>query len=120
MMTDKQSLTTARILDAATDIFAEAGFNGALMDEIARRAGVNKAMIYYHIGAKEALYAEVLHGVIGHVADSISACIETGATPKQNCGPTSGVLLTLWRAIPTWDPFSSGKSPRGARICRTW
>ncbi|HOD97892.1 MAG TPA: TetR/AcrR family transcriptional regulator [Syntrophales bacterium] len=82
MMTDKQSLTTARILDAATDIFAEAGFNGARMDEIARRAGVNKAMIYYHIGAKEALYAEVLHGVIGHVADSISACIETGATPE--------------------------------------
>jgi len=120
-MTDKQSLTTARILDAATDIFAEAGFNGALMDEIARRAGVNKAMIYYHIGAKEALYAEVLHGVIGHVADSISARASKPALLlKQNCGPTSGVLLTPWRAIPAWDPFSSGKSPRGARICRTW
>ncbi len=81
-MTEKQSLTTLRILDAATEIFAAVGFNGARMDEIARRAGVNKAMIYYHVGAKEALYAAVLHGAIGHVADSISARIETGTTPE--------------------------------------
>jgi AcrR family transcriptional regulator len=81
-MTEKQSLTTLRILDAATEIFAAVGFNGARMDEIARRAGVNKAMIYYPVGAKEALYAAVLHGAIGHVADSISARIETGTTPE--------------------------------------
>jgi len=81
-MTEKQSLTTLRILDAATEIFAAVGFNGARMDEIARRAGVNKAMIYYHVGAKEALYAAVLHVAIGHVVDSISARIETGTTPE--------------------------------------
>lgn len=83
MLPDKQSPTVARILEAATEIFAAAGFNGARMDAIARRAGVNKAMIYYHIGAKEALYATVLHNAIGHVADTISIGIEAGASPEE-------------------------------------
>jgi len=83
MLPDKQSPTIARILEAATEIFAAAGFNGARMDAITRRAGVNKAMIYYHIGAKEALYATVLHNAIGHVADAISAGIDAGASPEE-------------------------------------
>jgi len=65
------------------DIFSEAGFNGARVDEIAKRAGVNKAMIYYHIGDKEVLYAEILHNAIGHVADSISGAIEAATTPED-------------------------------------
>ncbi len=128
-MTEKQSLTTLRILDAATEIFAAVGFNGARMDEIARRAGVNKAMIYYHVGAKEALYAAVLHGAIGHVADSISARIETGTTPEAKLrayirgfvdavegNPRMGPILL--REIASGgqkrpDPEPQGKHPRG-------
>ena len=49
-----------RILDAASAAFAEHGFAGARVDEIAARAGVNKAMLYYHVGDKRALYAAVL------------------------------------------------------------
>lgn len=62
---DKGTETTARILEAARDEFAEKGFAGARVDTIARRAGVNKATLYYHIGDKKALYAEVIHDVIG-------------------------------------------------------
>jgi AcrR family transcriptional regulator len=49
-----------RILDAASAVFAEEGFAGARVDEIAHRAGVNKAMLYYHVGNKQALYTAVL------------------------------------------------------------
>jgi len=62
---DKGTETTARILEAACDEFAEKGFAGARVAAIARRAGVNKATLYYHIGDKKALYAEVIHDVIG-------------------------------------------------------
>lgn len=82
-MPEKHPPTVGRILEAATEIFAAAGFNGARMDEIAHRAGVNKAMIYYHIGAKEALYAAVLHDAIGHVADAIAAGITAKAAPEE-------------------------------------
>lgn len=51
--------TIDTILRTATEHFAERGLAGARIDEIARDAGVNKATIYYHIGGKEELYAEV-------------------------------------------------------------
>ncbi|HSN67988.1 MAG TPA: helix-turn-helix domain-containing protein, partial [Thermoanaerobaculia bacterium] len=39
-----------QILTAAAAVFAEVGYAGARVDEIAERAGVNKAMLYYHVG----------------------------------------------------------------------
>jgi AcrR family transcriptional regulator len=69
---EKSSETVERILRAARDIFAEAGFAGARVDEIARRAGVNKATLYYHIGDKKALYAEVIHSIIGGLARGLA------------------------------------------------
>lgn len=49
-----------KILDAASRAFAEEGFAGARVDKIAVRAGVNKALLYYHIGNKQELYTAVL------------------------------------------------------------
>jgi AcrR family transcriptional regulator len=49
-----------RILDAASSVFAEQGYAGARVDDIADRAGVNKAMLYYHVGDKTELYSAVL------------------------------------------------------------
>ncbi len=47
--------TKERILTAAAAEFASKGFDGARVDEIARRAGVNKALIYYYYNGKEEL-----------------------------------------------------------------
>ncbi len=52
--------TKAAILSAATGIFAEKGFGGARVDDIAARAGINKRMLYHYFGDKEALYKAVL------------------------------------------------------------
>lgn len=52
--------TKARILAAAKAEFAESGLGGARVDEIARRAGANKRMIYHYFGSKEQLFQAVL------------------------------------------------------------
>lgn len=52
--------TKAAILSAATGIFAERGFGGARVDDIATRANINKRMLYHYFGDKEALYMAVL------------------------------------------------------------
>lgn len=44
-----------KILKAAEEIFAEVGFDGARVDAIAKRAGVNKALIYYYFDSKDAI-----------------------------------------------------------------
>ena len=48
--------TRARVAAAAAAEFAAHGFAAARVDRIARRARVNKAMIYYHFASKRALY----------------------------------------------------------------
>ena len=49
-----------RILGAAEQVFARAGFNGATMAEIAELAGLPKANLHYYFGSKEDLYRAVL------------------------------------------------------------
>lgn len=72
-----------RILAAARDEFAEKGFAGARVDEIARRAGVNKATLYYRIGDKRSLYAEVIHDVIGTAVLRLTDAIEGKNSPVE-------------------------------------
>jgi len=52
--------TQAEILDIATREFAEHGFSGARVDEIAERTRTTKRMLYYYFGSKEGLYTAVL------------------------------------------------------------
>jgi AcrR family transcriptional regulator len=59
--------TRRRILEAATKEFARYGFSGARIDRVAEGAGINKRMLYYHVGNKEALYLEVLEGSYEHI-----------------------------------------------------
>ncbi len=54
--------TSAAILAASIKEFTEKGFEGARIDNIALRAGINKRMLYHYFGNKEALYVAVLEG----------------------------------------------------------
>jgi len=52
--------TQERILAAALREFSSKGFSGARVDAIARRAAINKRMLYHYFGDKEGLFREVL------------------------------------------------------------
>jgi len=53
-----------RILKAAERVFAEAGFAGATMADIADRAGLPKANLHYYFGTKEELYRAALDDIL--------------------------------------------------------
>jgi TetR/AcrR family transcriptional regulator len=72
-----------RILDAAAEVFAERGFGGAGVDEIARRAGVNKAMLYYHVGDKAALFGEVVSASVGSIAEAVASALAETDDPSE-------------------------------------
>jgi AcrR family transcriptional regulator len=55
--------THSKILNAAKLIFSRDGFNGARIDQIAKEANVNKAMIYYHFKSKDDLYDAVVDAI---------------------------------------------------------
>lgn len=73
--------TADNILESAAVIFAEKGYDGARVDELARAAGVNKATLYYQIGDKEALYHAVLERVFRITADRI----EHAVAAREDC-----------------------------------
>lgn len=52
--------TRADLLQVATESFAESGFSGTRVDDIAERTRTTKRMIYYYFGGKEELYLAVL------------------------------------------------------------
>jgi AcrR family transcriptional regulator len=54
--------TAAAILEAAVQEFSQKGYEGARVDAIARRARINKRMLYHYFGGKEGLYLAVLEG----------------------------------------------------------
>jgi AcrR family transcriptional regulator len=60
--------TRLKILRKAKEVFSEKGYGGARIDQIARAAGVSKAMIYYLHASKEELYKNVLESVLIDIA----------------------------------------------------
>ena len=73
----------ARIVAAATEEFAEHGLAGASVERIARKARLNKAMIYYHFKSKDALYREILRDMFGAVRTRVTAVAASGASPED-------------------------------------
>lgn len=59
--------TKIKIISAAVKIFAEKGKHGARMEEIAVKASVNKAMLYYYYTSKELLYKEILKTILDRI-----------------------------------------------------
>ncbi len=57
------------ILDAALDVFSEFGYDGARIDEVAKRAHVPKSLIYYHFEGKEHLLKELVNIFVEDVKD---------------------------------------------------
>lgn len=66
----KRSLATKeRIFDAAEIIFADRGFEGASIGDIAAAAGVQKALVSFHGGSKEGLFAKVIERRASELAE---------------------------------------------------
>ena len=58
----------AAILAAASAVFAQRGYSGASLSEIAARAGVSKANIHHHFGSKRGLYLAVMQAACARTA----------------------------------------------------
>jgi TetR/AcrR family transcriptional regulator len=75
--------TRAAILKAALEEFSHEGVTGARTDEIARRAGVNKALLYYYFKDKEGLYAAALEQVFSGLHERVISVLERTDLPPR-------------------------------------
>jgi TetR/AcrR family transcriptional regulator, mexJK operon transcriptional repressor len=77
-----------QILAGAREVFREAGFERAGVDQIAARAGVSKATVYHHFGDKQALYAAYL----SEEADDLRASVRCMLLESEPSGEIEAAL----------------------------
>mgnify|MGYP000704724150 CR=1 FL=1 len=73
-----------KILDVAEKIFAEKGFDGARVSEIAGEAGVNKALIYYYFNSKEDILESLFSTLINDIMDFSINILKKGIRGLDN------------------------------------
>jgi AcrR family transcriptional regulator len=67
-----------QLIDIARRLFAERGFDGASVEEIAARAEVSKPVVYEHFGGKEGLYAVVVDREVRRLLEMVRDALTAG------------------------------------------
>ncbi len=75
--------TCQKILNSATRMFAQRGYDGTIMDDLAEQCEVNKASIYYHHKDKATLYDNALTELFTPIADAIVKAVEAESGPEK-------------------------------------
>lgn len=71
-----------QLLDVARELFAEKGFDGTSIEEIAHRATVSKPVVYEHFGGKEGIYAVVVDREMQALLDGMTGALAEDAHPR--------------------------------------
>ncbi len=87
--------TRGRILEAALDLFAASGFDGASTRTIAERAGVNLPAIQYYFGSKEGLYRAVVEQFSQHMQAGVAPIAERIRAELASGQPSRRRLIEL-------------------------
>ena len=115
--------TRHRILAAALEEFSNGGFAGARVARIARRAGINKRMLYHYFGNKEDLFHEIFDrklqeraGWVGQapadLGDSLAAWFQMA------CEDRDFIRLIQWEALRSGDGAVLREPERRAQFAR--
>ncbi len=107
--------TRAAVLAAAAEEFAAHGFAGASVDDIARRSGFNKAMIYYHFTSKEALYVEVLRDVFRLMGARTTEIAAADLPPGDKIAAFIDAIDRMAETHPYMPPMMMREMAEGAR-----
>lgn len=70
-----------QMLAVAGEVFAERGFHGASMDDIAERSDISKPMLYAYFSSKEGLYSAYMDRVGGELLAAMDAVIDPALAP---------------------------------------
>ncbi|NLA83936.1 MAG: TetR/AcrR family transcriptional regulator, partial [Clostridiales bacterium] len=110
------SRTKREILFAAEQEFAEKGFYGARVDQIAKLANINKRMIYEYFGNKEELYKTVLVHVYGRLGERETKLLDQEIDPVDAVKKLIRLHFDFLRDNPTyvslllWENLNQGHS----------
>lgn len=106
------------ILDAAKQVFAEEGLEGASLRAIAVKAGYTPAALYFHFESKEDLYAEVLKASLASLGATVDQAVAQTRTAAQRLKAAAMSFFTFYAENPRdldlgFYLFRGGMKPSG-------
>jgi AcrR family transcriptional regulator len=99
----RKALTRERLLEAAARVYAQRGFGGATLDEVAAEAGLTKGAVYSHFGSKENLLLALLEEhLASQIAEQIALFDRERTTWER---PLAGTARWMAQLEEDPDPF---------------
>ena len=86
------------ITDAAFSVFAEKGYASARVEEVAKRAGVSKGLMYLYFRTKEELFKAVIKSVVIRRVDALLLAVEETELSSEEF--IRGPLLDFMKSVP--------------------
>src|SRR5450755_912299 len=82
-----------RILEVATELFLAEGYGSTTIEAVAARAGISKRTFYHRFDDKSALFAAVVHEIIGQIRPRPNVALIEGATLRDVLRRLAGMIL---------------------------
>ena len=101
MVKDKDTSTEQRIFDAAMEVFIARGYDGTRMQEIADKAGINKALLHYYFRSKDQLF----EAVFAKVASRIFPVVRELISANMPLANKMSLFVDLYISTLTQNPF---------------
>lgn len=104
-----------RILVVAAEEFARRGYDGARVDEIVRRGKINKNLIYYYYGSKEALFVAVLESAYLKLRHQLDTLKLDDIAPQEAIEKLVVELFQFWASSTEFIGFLTSENLYKAR-----
>ncbi len=115
----------AEALPAAAEVFAERGFEGTRIEDLAEATGIPKATLYYYFSGKEDLLVHLLGRLLARIAEAVQAAATDEGLARERLERVVSVQLEVLAAHPASlrvlvaDLGRAGRIPEIADAIRT-
>lgn len=120
----KGQRTRQRILDAAQRLFAQQGYEGTTLRQVAEQAGIREPGLYNHFVGKQALYEMVLYRALQPMAQAVAAQLEGAVALRDYTdlpAMVTDLMLTQPESAALFQQALHGEADSvGAQLMQKW
>jgi TetR/AcrR family transcriptional regulator len=108
-------LAKQEIVQAAIAEFALKGLDGARVDEVARRSGTNKTLLYHHVGNKDRLFTAALEATYQTIRERQRDFVARQMDPETGVRELVHLLMSIWVEHPEYGKLLASENFHGGK-----